>query len=220
MNDLVYVHNDVAVCDSLQVAEKFGKRHDNVLREISSLLKIEECNTTENSAVKEMFKVSTYKAGNGQTYRKYYMNRDGFSLLTMGFTGPKALQWKLQYINAFNRMESIIREKATPLWQESRKTGIETRKKETDTIRCLVEYATRQGSKHPEQLYMTYTKLANKAAGIASRATATATQLCTLVVAENIISQTVKEGIEENVPYRTIYQNCKKKLAVLQGIGA
>lgn len=94
MNNLVYVHNDVAVCDSLQVAEKFGKRHDNVLREISSLLKIEECNTTENLVVKEMFKVSTYKAGNGQIYKKYYMNRDGFSLLTMGFTGQNTQKSK------------------------------------------------------------------------------------------------------------------------------
>lgn len=213
MNDLVYIHNDAAVCDSLQVAEKFEKEHYHVLRDIDNLI-------IQNWMVKEMFKSTSYKGANGQTYRKYYMNRDGFSLLTMGFTGPKALEWKLKYINAFNRMESIIREKATPAWQESRKTGIETRKKETDTLRCLVEYATRQGSKHPEQLYMTYTKLANKAAGIASRTTATATQLCTLVVAENIISQTVKEGIEKNVPYKTIYQDCKKKLAVLQGVGA
>lgn len=213
MNDLVYIHNDAAVCDSLQVAEKFEKEHKNVLRDIDIL-------TAQNRAVKEMFKVSTYKASNGQTYRKYYMNRDGFSLLTMGFTGPKALEWKLQYINAFNRMESIIREKATPAWQESRKTGTEVRKKETDAIKRLSEYAKEQGSRHSEMLYMTYTRLTNQTAGIEDRTTATALQLNVLTVAESIISQTIKEGIEKNVPYKTIYQNCKKKLAVLQGIGA
>lgn len=213
MNELVYIRDDVPVCDSLQVAEKFEKEHKNVLRDIDIL-------TAQNRAVKEMFKVSTYKASNGQTYRKYYMNRDGFSLLTMGFTGIKALEWKLQYINAFNRMESIIREKATPAWQESRKTGTEVRKKETDAIKRLSEYAKEQGSRHSEMLYMTYTRLTNQTAGIEDRTTATALQLNILTVAESIVSQTINEGIEKNVPYKTIYQDCKKKLAVLQGIGA
>lgn len=212
MNDLVYIHNDAAVCDSLQVAEKFEKEHKNVLQNIDNLM-------AENSAVKEMFKVSTYKASNGQTYRKYYMNRDGFSLLTMGLTGPKALEWKLQYINAFNRMESIIREKATPAWQESRKTGIETRKKETDAIQRLVEYATAQGSSHPGRLYTNYTRLTNQTAGVSSREAATEIQLSVITVAESIIAQTIDSGIEENKPYKEIYQDCKKKLAVLQGVG-
>ena len=93
MDNLVYIHHEIAVCDSLQVAEKFEKEHRNVLQNIDNL-------TAENSAVKELFKVSTYKANNGQMYRKFYMNRDGFSLLAMGFTGQKALEWKLKYINA------------------------------------------------------------------------------------------------------------------------
>lgn len=167
LNKLVCIHNDVAVCNSLQVAEKFEKEHRNVLQSIDNLL------IAENSAVKEMFKESTYKANNGQMYRKFYMNRDGFSVLTMGFTGQKALEWKLQYIDAFNRMESIIREKATPEWQESRRTGITARKTETDAIKRLCEYATVQGSTHSKQLYTNYTKLANKAAGITDRTTAT-----------------------------------------------
>lgn len=33
------------------------------------------------------------------------MNRDGFSLLAMGFNGKEALSWKLKYIEAFNKME-------------------------------------------------------------------------------------------------------------------
>ena len=42
---------------------------------------------------------------NGQEYPAYIMNRDGFSLLVMGFTGKKALEWKVKYIQAFNAME-------------------------------------------------------------------------------------------------------------------
>lgn len=38
MNELVYLKNDEAVCDSLQVAEKFGKEHKNVLQSIDNLI--------------------------------------------------------------------------------------------------------------------------------------------------------------------------------------
>lgn len=211
-HELVCIYNEIAVCDSLQVAEKFEKEHRHILRDVDEL-------TAQNWAVKGLFKVSTYKANNGQKYRKFYMNRDGFTLLAMGFTGQKALEWKLQYINAFNRMENIIREKQFPAWQESRRTGITARKTETDAIKRLCEYATAQGSRHPERLYTAYTKLANKAAGITNRTTATSLQLSVLTVAESIIAQTVDFGVEGNKPYKEIYQDCKKKLAVLQGVG-
>ena len=162
MNELVYLKNDEAVCDSLQVAEKFDKAHRSVLRDIDNLI-------AQNCAVKSMFKQSTYKADNGQKYRMFYMNRDGFSLLIMGFTGKDALNWKLQYIKAFNQMESFIKEKSTQTWVETRKAGKLTRKAETDTIKKLVDYAKIQGSEHSEKLYMTYSKLANKMAGISKR---------------------------------------------------
>ena len=45
---------------------------------------------------------------NGQTYKSYDMDRDGFSLLAMGFTGAKALKWKMAYIAAFNAMQVEI----------------------------------------------------------------------------------------------------------------
>ena len=128
-------------------------------------------------------------------------------------------RFKKNLVFEFYRMRDFIREKQTPAWQESRQTGITTRKKETDAIKRLCEYATAQGSKHPERLYTAYTKLANKAAGITNRTTATSLQLSVLTVAESIIAQTIDAGIEENKPYKEIYQDCKKKLAVLQGVG-
>ena len=47
---------------------------------------------------------------NHQEYKMYYMNKDGFTLLAMGFTGKKAMQFKLDYIQAFNQMEKVIQE--------------------------------------------------------------------------------------------------------------
>lgn len=133
-----------------------------------------------------MFILSKRKADDGQFHRMYLMNRDGFSLLVMGFTGKKALEWKLQYIKAFNQMEKFIREKQTQTWIETRKAGKLTRKAETDTIKNLVEYAKGQGSQHADKLYMTYSKLANKMAGVSKRDEATVTQLNNLSLMEHM----------------------------------
>ena len=38
------------------------------------------------------------------------MNRDGFTFIAMGFTGRKADEFKLKYIQAFNKMEEYIKQ--------------------------------------------------------------------------------------------------------------
>lgn len=85
---------------SLQVAEDFGKNHKDVLRAIENL-------AAQNCATKNLFIESTYE-NRGKNYKCYDITRDGFSLLVMGFTGKEALDWKLRYIEAFNRMEQHI----------------------------------------------------------------------------------------------------------------
>lgn len=100
MNELVIMHNKQAVTTSLRVAEVFGKDHKHVLETISNL-------AAEKSAAK-FFSEATYD-NRGKQYPMYYMNRDGFTLLAMGFTGKKALQFKISYINAFNSMETQIK---------------------------------------------------------------------------------------------------------------
>lgn len=146
------------------------------------------------------------------------MNRDGFSLLVMGFTGKDALEWKLQYIKAFNQMESFIKEKATQTWAETRKAGKLTRKAETDTIKKLVDYAKTQGSEHSEKLYMTYSKLANKMSGISKRDEATVMQLNNLSLIENIILHVIDTGILTGKHYKEIYQDCKKRLETVKDL--
>ena len=84
-------------------------------------------------------------------------------------------------------MESILREKSTEAWLETRQKGKLTRKAETDVIQKLIEYAKEQGSTHADMLYMTYSKLANKMAGVSKRDEATVSQLNNLSLMENII---------------------------------
>lgn len=212
MTELVYLKNDEAVCDSLQVAEKFGKRHDNVMRAISNLLKNEEI---EN---RKIFRISHHKDAKGRTYEKYIMNRKGFTILVMGFNGKDAVHWKLMYSDAFDQMEALIKEKATQTWVETRKAGKLTRRAETDTIQKLVEYAKGQGSTHAEMLYMTYSKLANKMAGIRKRDEATVIQLNNLSLMENIILHVIDTGILTGKHYKEIYQDCKKRLETVKDL--
>ena len=165
-----------------------------------------------------MFILSKRKAADGQFHRMYFMNRDGFSLLVMGFTGKKALEWKLKYIKAFNQMEKFILERQTQAWIDSRKAGKLTRKAETDTIKKLVEYAQAQGSQHADKLYMTYSKLANKMAGVSKRDEATVAQLNNLSLMEHIILCVIDSGIVAGKHYKEIYQDCKKRLETVKDL--
>ena len=105
MNELVIVENNEVVVSSRQVAEHFGKMHKNVLASIKEMLR------AENSAVLNMFHESTYINAQNKKLPEYLMNRDGFSLLVMGFTGKEAFDWKVKYINAFNKMEEMRKNK-------------------------------------------------------------------------------------------------------------
>lgn len=110
MTNLVIMKDQQAVTTSLQVAEVFGKEHKVVLKAIDELKE----GVAQNYA--DLFYEDTYiHPQNKQKYRQIIMNRDGFTLLAMGFTGKKALQFKLQYINAFNEMEKTINEKSVSI---------------------------------------------------------------------------------------------------------
>ncbi len=102
MNDLVIMKDKQAVTSSLRVAETFGKRHDHVSRDIEHLRK-------DLPNFGEMFVEANVPDSYGRDRKAYYLNRDGFTLLAMGFTGDKALQFKLQYIEAFNEMEQQVK---------------------------------------------------------------------------------------------------------------
>ena len=102
--------NNSMYTTSKDVAEKFGKRHADVLRAVENLV-------TQNCVAKSMFHESTYE-NRGKQYPMYLVTRDGFTLLVMGFTGPDALEWKMKYINAFNRMAEIIRNELNTLKQQ------------------------------------------------------------------------------------------------------
>ena len=97
------------VTSSQIIAAYFNKEHRNVLADIRAIL------AAENSAAKFFYTASFLNRG--KRYPMYFMNRDGFSLLAMGFTGKKALEWKIRYIQAFNEMEKKLKEQENPTAQ-------------------------------------------------------------------------------------------------------
>ena len=112
MNNLVEISKDKQVITtSLRVAEVFGKRHDNILRQINALIgslrEQQDFSPLKNEEAK--FAVANYKDEQGKLRKQYIITRDGFTLLAMGFTGSKALKFKLQYIQAFNAMEAKLK---------------------------------------------------------------------------------------------------------------
>lgn len=114
MSNLINIvnQNGRLTVSSREVARDFEKEHYHVIDAIEN--KIENL-THENSGVKisDLFIESEFNH-RGNTYKEYLLTRDGFSFIVMGFTGAKADAWKLRYIEAFNKMEEVIKMQAIP----------------------------------------------------------------------------------------------------------
>ena len=142
MNNLVIPYKQEAVTSSIQIANSFNKKHQHVLRNIDALKK-------DLSNFGQMFMESTEPDSYGRNRRIYYMNRDGFSLLAMGFTGKKALQFKLKYIEAFNQMEKELREKNVPMLSVEER---ELRTKELENNKAWVRINERNAYRKEAEL--------------------------------------------------------------------
>lgn len=133
----VIIKNRNAVVNSRDVAKVFHKQHKNILRDIDRLksdwsnftrlksepsktlnpnlspVDLETLNHVSKMKFDDCFIPSTYITKDGRTVRSYDMNRDGFTLLTMGFNGRDALAFKLAYISRFNEMEQELTKRNT-----------------------------------------------------------------------------------------------------------
>lgn len=171
MKNLVFRGADnQALTNSLLVAEKFGKEHGDVLKAIDAIF----AKVPENQC-KGYFSDTSIEIpqpnGGIRHSRVVVMNRDGFTLLVMGFTGRKAFQFKLAYIAAFNAMEKVIKEEyARVLYDmdqrikviEERRTSLEglpspteelPKMSQRDCIRSLVNKIARATSTNQSNIW-------------------------------------------------------------------
>lgn len=114
--------NGEPVVSSREIAGHFDKAHYNVLRDIENLLSE---GVIKNEDTPMFYKTEYTHPQNKQTYPMYLMNRDGFTLLAMGFTGKKATEWKIKYIQAFNAMEKQLSEQQSELTNRRLNEAIE-----------------------------------------------------------------------------------------------
>ena len=103
---VVFTRDGQVFANSRDVAATFGKRHDHVLRDINNLIAQGVPNFGETHSI---------NGQNGQSYRSFDMDREAFSVLVMGFTGQKAIGWKIQYAAAFKAMEEELQYQAAPV---------------------------------------------------------------------------------------------------------
>lgn len=120
------VNNEQVMVSSRTVAEKFGRRHDNILQRIKNL----DC-SEEFTALN--FQVSEYRDSTGRSNSEFLMTRDGFTFCVMGMTGKKAAEFKEKYIQAFNEME-----------QRLKSNGLKMPESVQDVVGLLAQYATAQ----------------------------------------------------------------------------
>jgi Rha family phage regulatory protein len=112
MSDTIPVRPEALISKNLKttslcVARCFDKRHDNVVRLIESL-DIPAGYRALN--FEETFREVKGPNKSSRLERYYTLSRDGFSLLVMGFTGKKAMEWKIRFLEAFTAMEAALRE--------------------------------------------------------------------------------------------------------------
>ena len=100
MKNLVEIYANQVVVNSRDVARNFEKAHQHILCDILRLQDV--------SIFGQMFHKTSIPDSYGRQQPAYLMNQDGFSLLVMGFTGKKALQWKIRYIQEFNKMKKQL----------------------------------------------------------------------------------------------------------------
>ena len=160
LNNLVIMKDCQAVTDSLKVANAFNKNHRDVMRAISTKI-----NSAQNCAqFKKMFVEATYQDASGKSNRMYYMNRDGFTFIAMGFTGRKADDFKLKYIQAFNKMEQQIRNQSErpKLMQKER---IEISRQNAKTRQASLLYRVAKSMKDTRKQQDLLTQIANDLIG-------------------------------------------------------
>lgn len=147
------------ITTSRKIAETFEKRHSDVIRDIETM-KCSEKFRERN------FALSSYKSEQNKTLKEYIITEDGFSMLCMGYTGEKAMEFKERYIDAFNAMRNELQRIYTERqqWQIERDKGVVIRHILTDTIKMKIAESPNKRFAYPNYTNLIYRTLFNKTA--------------------------------------------------------
>ena len=217
MNELVFSQNEQPLTDSRKIAKAFGKRHDRVLRAIMASIQA----LPKNGESEKAFIKSSYIDSSGKSNPMYYLNRDGFMFVTMGFTGSKATEIKWAFIQAFNKMEQkiiqLMVERKSAEWQAARKLSKTEFRKLTDLIRDkLIPLMKAEGVSDNalRWVYKNYVSMIQKVLGIenGTRDELPCDLLYELSKCQQMVMIVIKGLVAKGCKYRKIYADAKQQI--------
>ena len=230
--------NNEVICNSMEMAEYFGKQHSHVLRSIKEA--INELEDIANSRspkmdsqtlIKKYFKDSKYTDKRGKEYSRYYVTFKGFNLVGLAFRGKKAFAHRANFLDAFEKMLKMVDEnketarlnKLIPFMIKMREEGKKCRKELVDSILKfdvpLDTNETRDESVFLRLRIISYTKMINKllniktSQGVAARDILEGRELLRLEDVELKASRLIeKHHTDKDMTYQKLYQRVKVKL--------
>ncbi len=211
MKELVLLKNDEAFTTSKIISEGAGVSHKYIKKQINQ-------NIAHFNRFGLLGVYATESTG-GRPEEIVTLNEPQATfLITLLKNTETVVCFKAELVNQFFKMRKLILEKHSSEWIQTRYQSKINRKAETDIIKRLVNYAENQGSKNADKLYMIYSKLANKIAGVNSRDNATINQLNNLSLIENILLNCIRNGMAEGKGYKDIYKLCKARLELFSDV--
>lgn len=214
---LINLTGNVLTTDSLIVAQKFKKQHKHVLEKVENLIKIDEDNRLN-------FRPVEYKDKKGEYRKMVIMDRRSFSILCMSFNGKKALKWKNDFYDAFEKMERAILNRQNSSWQQARIEGKQSRMKLTDSIQRLVDLAHANGSKNAEKYFISITNMIYKQVFNLKkipdqfRDTLDKNELYQLQLVEWKVAEWLNASLDSCLDYHEPYSEIKRKLKHLVAV--
>lgn len=215
MNELVVVKGDSLFTDSVKVSIGAEIEHESVIRMIDKY--------SHKLSILGRVEFSDLKSENslgGRPAKVVELNEQQATfLLTLLKNTEPVVDFKFRLTQEFYRMRQFILERQSAEWRQSRLTGKQVRKDETDTILTkLIPLAESQGSKNAGKLYMTYSKLVNMTLGIGAgqRDKLPLVYIDTIKFLERAIENIISIEIDNGTHYKEIYQICKAKCQVVK----
>lgn len=214
MKELVLLKNDEVFTTSEIIAEGAEVSY----RSVQKLIEKYYDDVSDFGQVR--FEITSVKYDRGTNDKKIYLlnEEQATFVISLMKNTRVVIDFKKELVKQFFQMRKFILEKHSEEWIQTRYQSKINRKAETDIIKQLVNYAEKQGSKNADKLYMIYSRLANKTAGITSRDNATINQLNNLSLVENILLNCIRNGMTEGKGYKEIYQICKSRLELFSNI--
>lgn len=203
LNSELTVNKNVVYISSRVVAEKTGKEHKHILESINKICKDDKVVSST------LFIETKYKAKNGKMNREILLTKKGFLLYMFNIQGYN--EFKLNYIEKFEEMEQILRDKQNVSWLHTRQNGKLVRRELTDIIQEFMEYSRLQGSKGYRFYYSNYSKMINKLLGLekGQRDFVDYMTLNTISQLENLIMRIIEQGMDKGLDYTVIKENIK-----------